>query len=121
MLTFIYIPAIFGDVFGEEDLGTTVVCARACQIIGYLILATLQMIQACNYVILIFSISLIILATLCYVSLEIKLGLEKRESRETGSQYVPLLREASWLPDVNPVEVRRDRTESLTSRIPTIK
>ena len=63
-----------------------------------------------------------IIAFMCHIILEIRLGLSnKEEKRSNANGAYMLLSEAQWIPSMDPKAVKQDQTHQLIPRIPEVK
>lgn len=76
--------------------------------------------QGDNSLVCLVTIAMAVIATVCHVILEIKLGLDEKGEKangESNGQYV-LLDQPNWLPEVNPTHVNQDSISELVQKLP---
>ena len=115
-------PALLGVLFPHE-LESATATYWLWQTAGRLLMFASQALGLCSRLLLTLSLLLLVAASLLYVALEIRVRLceqEARASQEEHNVVMPALEEASWLPNINPMQVRKERTSALLNRAPEV-
>ena len=113
-------PALIGKLF-PGNLEAAMANYRIWLTVGFLIVYTCQAMRVCSLLLLSFSLLLLCTSSVVYVALEIRVRLleqNARTSQEDHNMVLPAMKEASWLPNINPIHVRKEMTSALLNRLP---
>ncbi|ELU07762.1 hypothetical protein CAPTEDRAFT_193132 [Capitella teleta] len=110
-------PALLAQLL-PNHLNASMAALRACQAVGYLAVYAVQASSVCSQHLLIGMQLLLALSMICHVVMEIQVRLREQDMKSNPDEHkivLPPLNEATWLPHINPMRVRKERTSALTN------
>lgn len=101
-----------------NHINASMAALRACQAVGYLAVYAVQASSVCSQHLLIGMQLLLALSMICHVVMEIQVRLREQDMKSNPDEHkivLPPLNDATWLPHINPMRVRKERTSALTN------
>lgn len=96
---------------------------RICHVLGFLFVYLYQLTSMRSLHLMTFALILLIASCVMYIAMEIHLKLMEQDARmnpEDHKVVMPNVEEAMWLPSINPMHVRKERTSALLHRMPNV-